>query len=218
MDVRDSFVFYRSFFEAVSQLKERDQAAVLLAVCDYALNGVERSLSGIPAAMFMLIKPNLDANQRKYENGKKGGRPKTKTGTKPKPNDNLEQTETEPNVGCVMSNVGCGMSNGGGVPPSPSSAAAAYLDRVNPSASQQSLAELMAFEETMGTAVCLRAIDIALDEHKGTWSYIRGILRRWNRDGVGSLADIDRLEREHERRKAETKGGNVFLDMLEGEP
>lgn len=77
MEQRDSFVFYRSFFEAVSELKEKEQTAVVMAICDYALNGIERELSGVPAAMFMLMKPNLDANQKKYENGKKGGRPKT---------------------------------------------------------------------------------------------------------------------------------------------
>lgn len=105
MECRDSFVFYRSFFEAISELKEKDQASVLLAICDYALNGNERKLNGISAAMFMLMKPNLDANQRKYENGKKGGRPKTEkepnanqNKTKKQAKDKQNITETEPNV------------------------------------------------------------------------------------------------------------------------
>lgn len=77
MEQRDSFIFYRSFFEAVSKLKKGDQCEALLAICDYALNGNERELSGAAAAIFMLAKPNLDANKKKYENGKKGGRPKS---------------------------------------------------------------------------------------------------------------------------------------------
>lgn len=115
MEKRDSFIFYRSFFEAVSNLNKRDQTTVLLALCDYALNGVEPELSGVPSSMFLLIRPNLDANQRRYENGKRGGRRKTKdepgpnqdaekeepnqnrTGTKTEPKLNQDGTETEPN-------------------------------------------------------------------------------------------------------------------------
>ena len=75
MEQRNSFVFYRSFFEAVSELKPKAQTEVILAICEYALNRTERQLSGMQKAVFILIKPNLDANQKKYENGKKGGRP-----------------------------------------------------------------------------------------------------------------------------------------------
>lgn len=87
---RDGFLFYRSFYEAVKELNKRDKTAVILAICDYALNGVEPSLSGSAASVWILIKPILDANQRRYQNGKKGGRPKT--GTEP----NSNQSESEP--------------------------------------------------------------------------------------------------------------------------
>lgn len=91
-------------------------------------------------------------------------------------------------------------------PPNPpmggaSSAVALFLDRVNPSASQHALEELAAYEEAMGSEVCERAINIALDEKKPAWSYIRAILRRWAGAGVKCLADIDALEAQHERQK-----------------
>lgn len=210
MEQRDSFVFYRSFFEAVSKLKKSDQAEVLLALCDYALNGTERPLNGVPAAMFMLIKPNLDANQRKYENGKKGGRPKTKQ----KPNDNLTVTETEPNVGCLMGNVGCLMDNGGGGAPNPLAAVmSAYLDKINPAPSQTSLDELKGYTERMGAEVCLRAIDKALDAGKATWNYIRGILRSVESKGVRCIADWDRLEAE---RKESGSGASTNPNAARG--
>lgn len=87
------------------------------------------------------------------------------------------------------------------IPPSSSSAAGAYLEKVNPAASQRSLDELMAYERSMGTDVCLRAIDIALDNKKSTWDYIKAILRRWSASGVKCIADIEALEVQHEQQK-----------------
>lgn len=86
---RDSFIFYRSFFEAAEPLAAKDKLALFEAITKYALNGDLPELTPIARAMFTLIKPQLDANQKKYLNGTKGGRPKTKE----EPNDN--QTETK---------------------------------------------------------------------------------------------------------------------------
>ena len=85
-------------------------------------------------------------------------------------------------------------------------AAAYYLDRVNPMASPVSLEELAAYEQSMGTAVCQRAIDIALDERKATWSYIRAILRDKLSHKVRCLADWDRLEEKREEEKTHGNG------------
>ena len=46
------------------------------AIVEYGLNGTRPNLSGVESAIFTLITPQIDANQRRYENGKKGGRPK----------------------------------------------------------------------------------------------------------------------------------------------
>lgn len=89
--MRESFVFYRSFFESFEDLPKKDRLVLFESVCNYALNGIEPELTGAPNAVFKLLKPQLDANIRKYENGCKGGRPKK---TEEKPSDN--QTETKP--------------------------------------------------------------------------------------------------------------------------
>ena len=85
---RDSFIFYRSFYEAISQLGERDRLAVYEALCRYALDGSSTNAEGVTGAMLSLMRPQIDANNERYLNGKKGGRPKTKV--KPK------QNQTEP--------------------------------------------------------------------------------------------------------------------------
>lgn len=73
MEERQSFTFYRSFYEAVAQLQPEDQGEALMAICAYALDGVQRPVTGVPAAIFLLAKPNLDTGRRKAESGKFGG-------------------------------------------------------------------------------------------------------------------------------------------------
>ena len=93
--MRDSFIFYRSFFESFEGLSKKDKLILFEAVCNYALNDIEPKLSGIPLSMFKLLKPQLDANIRRYENGCKGGRPKK---TETKPNNNQDKTKAKPNL------------------------------------------------------------------------------------------------------------------------
>jgi hypothetical protein len=94
--MRDSTIFYRSFYEAISELTNEQQGIVYNAIFNYALNSVEPELIGIAKTVFTLIKPQLDANNKRFENGSKGGRPK-QTETKTKPNNNQNKTKTEPN-------------------------------------------------------------------------------------------------------------------------
>ena len=110
--MRDSYVFYRSFAEAIESLPAETYKAVMVALNKYAMDGVVPELAGIEQTIFMLAKPQIDANNRKYENGKKGaaygkggGRPpqgapkqtpkepqENHTGTPPEPQETPRQT------------------------------------------------------------------------------------------------------------------------------
>ena len=81
---RNSFVFYRSFFEAIEQANENEQLQLFRGIATYALDGVEPTFSGLIKAVWLTIKPQIDANTRRYlngckgaEHGIKGGRPST---------------------------------------------------------------------------------------------------------------------------------------------
>lgn len=91
---RDSFVFYRSFYEAIKDLDKNEQSDLLSAICELALNGNEIELNGISSTIFKLIKPQINANLKRYKNGSKGGRPKTEN----KPKENQSKTKHKPNV------------------------------------------------------------------------------------------------------------------------
>jgi hypothetical protein len=91
--MRNTFVFYRSFYEAIKDLPRDIQGEIYTAIMEYSLYGNEtENLKPIARSIFVLIKPQLDASYQRYINGSKGGRPKNE-----EPNDNQEKTKQEPN-------------------------------------------------------------------------------------------------------------------------
>jgi len=76
--MKDSFVFYKSFYEAIHRLKDKSlKADIFEAICELALNENNIELNDDVGAIIMsLIKPQILANNERYENGKKGGAPK----------------------------------------------------------------------------------------------------------------------------------------------
>lgn len=76
--MNNSFVFYASFYEALSELDDADRLAAYDAICRYSLTGEEPETSGIVRAVFLLMRPVIDANNERRANGSKGGRPSKK--------------------------------------------------------------------------------------------------------------------------------------------
>ena len=96
---RDSFVFYRSFYEAIKCLDDLEAIECFKAIANYALDGIEPEIDGAAKAIYITVKPQIDANNRKYMNGCKGGKPKANQNeTKMKPKANQELTKAKPNV------------------------------------------------------------------------------------------------------------------------
>ena len=102
--MKESFVFYRSFYEAISDLDDKNQLQIYKAICEYALNFEKIELKGISNTVFKLIKPQIEANNKRFINGSKGGNPNFKKGQRnpyyPLEKDNLDNqkiTNTLPN-------------------------------------------------------------------------------------------------------------------------
>lgn len=110
--MNDSFVFYRSFYDALREFKQSDRTKIYDAIFQYIFDGKEPELRGTSKAAWILIRPQLDANIRRRENGNKGGRPaKTKPTVSEKETNGYSnekpmvietasktETETKPNV------------------------------------------------------------------------------------------------------------------------
>lgn len=93
--MRDSSIFYRSFYEAIKSLPESNQLEVYNAIFEYSFNFVEIELTGLSSTIFTLIKPQLEANNKRYENGNK---PKNKQ------NGSKTEAKDEQKIGKVEAN------------------------------------------------------------------------------------------------------------------
>lgn len=87
----DSFIFYGSFFEAITELSDTEQLALFRAICTYGLTGECGEISGVVRGMFLLIKPQMDANAKRRESAKSGGAPKGNNNAKKQPKNNSKQ-------------------------------------------------------------------------------------------------------------------------------
>lgn len=78
----DSFIMYRSFHTALSHLSNEEYGQMMKIINEYALDGKEpEECSELMKVVFILIKPQIDANNERHqkhiksvEDGKKGGR------------------------------------------------------------------------------------------------------------------------------------------------
>lgn len=116
----DSFIFYRSFYEAVKKIPKGEREELYEAIFEYALNGeCYTGDNGVAGMVLEFVRPQIDANiQRRMngmkgaEAGKKGGRPiKPQEDPKKTPNKPQENPKQTPNVN-VNDNVECLNDNG----------------------------------------------------------------------------------------------------------
>lgn len=95
----NSFVFYASFRDAYEALrtvgKDREYMDALL---DYAFDGKEtRTGDAITDAFITAFEPQIKANQKRRENGKKGGAPKKNKNAQKQPKVDSVQTQKQAN-------------------------------------------------------------------------------------------------------------------------
>ncbi len=92
---KKGYVMYRSFIDSIRTIDAKDFKECILALSDYAFDGIEYTGDNPMVTMYLtLVKPQIDANNARYENGKKGGRPaKEKVVEEPKELADVEPIE-----------------------------------------------------------------------------------------------------------------------------
>ena len=197
---RDSFIFYRSFYEAIKEVPAEAQLQIYKAISIYALEQEEIELSGIAKAIFSLVKPQLDANYKKYENGKqtkskikaKNKQTESKTGTNVNDNENVNvNVNVNDNDNAVGESCVDGLqdvidfysNNIGLMTPYGLKILESYLDEGIP-------AELIIY-----------AMQKAVESNKRTIQYIKGILNSWSKKGIKTLIQAKEEEQEFKQEK-----------------
>lgn len=186
---RDSFIFYRSFYEAISELPKENQADTYDAIMQYALNQKEIELTGISKAIFSLVKPQLDANYKKYENGKQK---KSKKEANQKQNESKTETNVNENENVNVNendndNVNVGDSCVDGL----QEVIDFYSNNIgflNP----YGLKILESYVEDMSSELVIYAMQIAVENNKKTISYIKAILNNWAKANIKTLEEAKR--------------------------
>lgn len=73
----EKFTFFESFYDAICDLKPKEQLELFKAICEYAFyDNEDVKMSREPRMLWKTIKPNIKTNKKKSVGGNKGGRPK----------------------------------------------------------------------------------------------------------------------------------------------
>lgn len=189
---RNQMTFYSSFWDAANILPEESRYDFLQAIFRYVFEDYDSSkdLSGPAAATFVLVRPVLDAANRKAEIGRLGGS-KRKALTKQEESKGENKVEVEVEVENKDEKKVEGKVAQADIL---SPILSLYGGRITPPLSANQAAELLALAHDMGMDCCSRAADIALAKGKASWPYIIAILRTKQSQGVRCLADWDKLE------------------------
>lgn len=104
MSERKVFWFLRSYYEAAKELPKEAQADFFIAICSYALDGVEPEVHGVAGAMFQLARPNIETSLKRSDAGRTRKQKGNKTETNTEQNVNKNETNNEQNGNPLMSN------------------------------------------------------------------------------------------------------------------
>lgn len=186
---RDSFIFYRSFYEAINELPKENQADTYRAIAKYALEQEETELSGISKAIFSLVKPQLDANYKKYENGKQKK-------SKLEANDKQKGSKAETNVNVndnvnVNGNANANDNVGDSCVDGLQKIFDFYQDNIG-LITPYGVETLQDYAEEMSVDLIVFAMKKAVEANKRTIQYIKGILNNWSKKGIKTILDAER--------------------------
>lgn len=115
----NSFVFYRSFAEAVVKLDPEECKACLVALCSYALDGEENASTPTAEMFLTLVKPQVDANEQRRESGRRGGKANQKQTQATIKQTEASAKQTEANTKQTQANANVNVNANVENPPTP---------------------------------------------------------------------------------------------------
>ena len=223
--MRDSIVFYRSYYEAIKELPDEQKLQVYEAIMEYGLNENEVEISGIAKAIYNLVKPTLNSANARYEasieNGKKGGRPKKENLEKPsnnldktqaKPNNNLDITQQKPSQ-----NLNDNVNDNDNYNDNVDVVMDFYLNNINSTPVAHEVEILESYEKELPPELICYAMEKAVENKSRSIAYIKAILNSWKSKGITTLSEA-KEERKPLNKETETQRfrNNEDIDLDDG--
>ena len=204
------------YLQEMEELNDAEFGRLARALLVYSSTGEKVALSGNERFVFKRVMMQEDRFQASYdeassmksEAARKAARARwdkgrTSSAMRTDAGDAYTNTETNTNGSSTTTAMRQNFGNGSSTQASSTQAnrelaeaRSFYMDRINPMPGTVTLAELDGFTRELGSKLVIRAIEIAMGERKTAWSYIRGILRNWQRDGITCIEDLQRREAE----------------------
>ena len=94
---RETMIVYRSFFESLKGCEKEVQADVWNAIFEMGFNQKEVELEGLSKTLWLLIKPQIEANLKRFINGSKPKLKQSKSETEAKPKRETSESEANNN-------------------------------------------------------------------------------------------------------------------------
>jgi len=94
---RETMIVYRSFFESLKGCEKTVQADVWNAIFEMGFNQKEIELDGLSKTLWLLIKPQIEANLKRFLNGSKPKQKQNVSEKEAKPKQEISETEANNN-------------------------------------------------------------------------------------------------------------------------
>ena len=229
---KDSFIFYRSFYDAIKELPSEMQTKLYNTIFAYQFEEKEEKLSGIEKAVFTLIKPQLNANNTRYENGckgaefgKLGGRPKKEKPLKnstgvieenpnvtPNENDNENVNENNnENVNVVESDS---RADGSQQFDSCVDGIVKFYEENIGIITPYVFEILNSYRTDFSDDVIIYALKLQVEAKALNINYAKAILNSWKKKNIKTLLDA---KRENEEKKLEVKKDEKIKNIYQAE-
>lgn len=223
--MKDSVIFYKSFYEAIKNIPAEEQLKLYNAIFEYSFTDRMPNIEkGIAKALFILMKPNIDSANSKYkasvENGKKGGRPKKENQdkTKLKPNNNPNKTQEKAkqnlnvdedvdvndNVDVDVENKGDGCVDGSFESDSCVDEVVKFYEQHYGTISPYIYETLNDYRPDFTDDIIIYALKLGVEANAKNVKYVKAILNNWQKANVKTLLDAQN----ENKKKGENVGAN----------
>ena len=217
---REYFCAYHSFLESLEPYGDAEVGRLFRACLQYSMTGEDPGLCGNERYVWPILKQGIDRDKQAYikkcdtnrQNGARGGRPprtaenrtvfpETQKNRTVFPETQKTQGEEEGEGEYIEEVVEDARARDSICDPALAKVMDFYMDHINPQPSPLAITEIQTFLEDLDANVLVHAMQIAVDENKRTWSYIKAILRRYRSSGLRTLQLVTASEQAHEAQK-----------------